>query len=324
MKKIFNIVLRISVSLLLLVLLFRKIDVRELQNTLSKADVVYLIVAFLIMLFIYVLTFMRWDMLLRGARLNIPLRRVAVSFFGGLFFNLFLPSTIGGDVVKSVDLVTHTRKPREIVATVLLDRLSGFAGMVFVAIIALLLGYRYISEPAVFVIISIIAVVLLIMILVLFNERIFLFVNNLLKSKHEKGIREYLKNLHQEIYHFRSRSVVITKNFSLSIAIQIILPIIFALTAKALGVNIRIIYFFIFIPVIATIAILPISIGGLGLRDWSTVFLFTKVGVTHDVALAMSLINFCFILIVGVVGGIIYAFALHSRWLQHRKKIRVL
>ncbi|MDD4910566.1 MAG: lysylphosphatidylglycerol synthase transmembrane domain-containing protein [Candidatus Omnitrophica bacterium] len=324
MKKALNIGLRVSVSILLLFFLFSKVNIEELRVTISKADPVYIIAAFLLLLFLYLLALIRWDMLLRGVMLHIPLRRVAVSFLGGNFFNLFLPSTIGGDVVRSMDLVIHTRSSKEVVATVLLDRISGFVGLVSVAIVALLLGYRYISdEPVVFFIIAAVAFILLALIIVLFNERVFLFVNSLLKSHHEKGIRAYLKNLHQEIYHFRSRSAVITKNFFISVAIQAMTPLIFWLTARALGADIPLIYFFIFVPVVTTITILPVSIGGLGLRDMSTVFFFTKVGMAHNAALAMSLINFGFLLLAGIAGGIVYAFALHSRWLQRRKKARL-
>lgn len=320
MKKTLNILLRVGISCLLLFLLFKKVDVKGLFDVIVKADVFDLGVAVVILVFAQLFCLMRWDLILRSAEFLIPLRRVAVSFLGGVFFSLFLPSTIGGDVVRSVDLVAHTKRSKEVVATVLLDRLSGFVGLVMVSLVALGLGLRYITDPLVIFGTLGIALLLMFVVLLVFNERLFLFVNGLLKSRRQNGIRDYFKNVHQEIYHFRGRSAVICKTLVLSVVIQFMTSWMYWFLARALGLNVNISYFLIFVPLISTIALMPISLGGLGLRDVSTVFLFAKVGVPHNVALAISLLYFGCILSTGVLGGMVYGAALHSRWLQRRKK----
>jgi len=78
------------------------------------------------------------------------------------------------------------------------------------------------------------------------------------------------------------------------------------------------IYFFIFLPVIGAITLLPISLGGLGLRDATTIFFFAKIGVGKDLAFAMSLLSFSFLLFYGSIAGLIYFITVNHRKLPQQ------
>ena len=91
---------------------------------------------------------------------------------------------------------------------------------------------------------------------------------------------------------------------------------IFYLVARSLHQEVKMIYFLIFVPLICVISSLP-SIGGLGVRDAGSAYLFAKVGVEAATAVSISLINFLFMIITGLVGGVIYVTALSSRRVQH-------
>ncbi len=86
-----------------------------------------------------------------------------------------------------------------------------------------------------------------------------------------------------------------------------------------MGIKINMAYFFVYLPIIGAITLLPISIGGLGLRDATTVFFFAQAGVSKDMAFAMSLINFSFIVFYASIGGLIYVFTVHHRRIPHHK-----
>jgi len=167
--------------------------------------------------------------------------------------------------------------------------------------------------------IAVITTLLIVILLALFNKFLYSKINMLLNSPSAGRIREAIKNLHQEIYYFREHKRVMLRSLMLSLIIQSIQPITFYLTAVSLGIKINLIYFFIFIPIIGAITMLPISIGGLGLRDATTIFFFAKAGVNKDLAFAMSLLNFFFIVLYAAIGGIIYALTVHHRRLQHHK-----
>src|SRR3989338_8020702 len=170
LKKVASVLLRVGTSVVLLFFIFRNIDKKSLFTIIKNADKPLLFLAFCIFFCGYVLCLLRWEMLLRALKIHLPLKRVIISFSGGLFFSLFLPSTIGGDFMRSIDLALHTKKPKEIIATVLLDRLSGYIGLVTLALLSLTFGWRLIQDKSVLFAVSIITGILILILLVLFNS----------------------------------------------------------------------------------------------------------------------------------------------------------
>jgi len=312
---------RISVSILLLVLLFKinKINPHVLINDIRSANKWLLAASFLFSFFIYFLGFLRWQMLLKTAGINIPLKRLISSFSGGVFFSIFLPSTIGGDLVRAADLAEHTKKAREVIATVFLDRLSGYIGLALVILPALLLGRDLVLDRVVFTSVSVIIILLVIILLVLFNSAIYSGITNFLNSPGAGKIKETIKNMHQEIHVFRNHKRMIILNLLTSFIIQLFTPVSAYFIGLSLGIKINFIYFLIFLPIIGAITLLPIAIGGLGLREGLFVVYFAKAGVVKQLALAMSLLSFSFVVLYGAIGGIIYVLTVHHRRLQSHK-----
>lgn len=315
-KKILSIFLRVAISIILLIILFKQVDEKTMLGVIKNANKPFLLLGFGTLFFSYLLCLLRWQMLLRAADIHLPLRRIIISFSGGIFFSLFLPSTIGGDFMRSVDLSTHTRKPKEVVATVFLDRLSGYIGLVILSLLSLSFGWKFIEDKSVLISILLITGLLILILLVLFNSRIFSKINRLISSPAAGRIRESIKNLHKEIHIFRAHKKIILKNIFISFLVQLTSPISFYFIARSLGIDIKFIYFFIFLPIIGAITLLPISIGGLGLRDASTIFFFAKAGVDKNLSFAMSLLSFLFIIIYGAIGGLIYVLTIRHRRVQ--------
>jgi len=319
LKKLLSILGRISISIVLLIFLFKRVDSKALMDTIKGADWRYLLLAFSIFFLSYILGIYRWKRLLNSSGVSVSFARTAISFCGGLFFNLFMPSTIGGDLIKGFDLALYTKKPKEVVSTVLIDRLGGYAGMVIITVTALLFGYRLIPEPSLLLVMAMVVLILLSAVLVLFNSFIFDKVNKFLGSGIGGSFFRALKNVHHEIYSFRGRKRVLLINLLLSLLMQASIPVIFYITALSIGLRTGLIYFFVLIPLIGAITMLPISIGGLGLRDAATIFFFSKIGVTNNVAFAISLLGFSYTLLISLMGGIVYVFTLHTRRIQYNK-----
>lgn len=315
-KTIAAYILRIGISVALLAVLFKwsKIDMRGVLMVMKSADKPLLSAAFLIFLAGYAVGFYRWYMLLEAIKIPISFKRTLSSFSGGVFFSLFLPSTIGGDVTRSIDLAAHTKKTREVVATVFLDRLSGYIGLVIIALASCALGWRIVGGYTVVIIsLSAITGLLAAILLVLFNARVYAWIQ---KSGHIPGAAKFtetLKNLHHEIHYFRHHRRVIVNSLFLSVVIQAILPVTMFLISRSLGLNVSIHYFFILFPIIGAVSLLPVSIGGLGIRENMTVFLFARAGIHQSLALGMSLLNFSFIAVCAGIGGLIYVFTVHHR-----------
>lgn len=308
--RIFSIFLRVGITVILLIYLFKQVDHENLFEIISHARIGWVIAAFLIFFSAYVAAVARWEMLIRAINIRIPLSRLIVSFAGGNFFNLFLPSTIGGDLVRSIDLARHTKKPREVVATVLLDRLSGYVGLAALMILALCFGWRLIEDPSVFIAAALIIALLVVILMVLFNQFVYSWLNRLLAAPNAGKVRESIKKLHEELHIFRGHKKVLAQNLFYSLLIQGLSPLAFYCLAVSFGLKVPLTYFFVFLPIVAAITMLPISIGGLGLRDATIIYFFAKAGVVKDMAFAMSLINFFFIVVVAGIGGLIYIFGM--------------
>ena len=320
-RKIASILLRVGISIILLVILFKfnKIDIHDLVTDIRSADKLLLAGGFVIFFFGYFLGFLRWRMLLRAADICIPLKKLISSFSGGVFFSIFLPSTIGGDIVRSADLAEHTRKAKTVIATVFLDRLSGYSGLVIVILPAIFLGRDLAHDNVVFSSIAVIIAVLVIVLLILFNNRIYSVITKFLSAPGAGRVKEAIKDIHQEIHIFRNHKKVIIHNLALSTLIQVISPLSIYFIACSLGLKVNFIYFLIFLPIIGAITLIPISIGGLGLREGLFVVYFAKAGVIKQLALAMSLLSFSFVVIFGAIGGLIYVLTVHHRLLQRNK-----
>jgi len=315
-KKISSIILRIGISAALLFFLFRQVGAQNLWSTIKGADLRFILLAFLVSFFSYLLCLFRWEMLLKAYQIHLPLKRVILAFSGGLFFNLFMPSSIGGDVVRSIDLAVQTKKTKEVLATVLLDRLSGYVGLVILAAAAMGLGWKYVEAKNILFAMALISGILILILLVLFNSFLYSKINKLLRLPIFGKIGEAINNLHEQVYYFKKHTKIMLINVVISLLVQAVAPVSSYITALALGLKIPIIYFFVFLPIIGAITMLPISLGGLGLRDWATIFFFAKIGVSKDLAFAMSLVNFSYALIYGSIGGFIYVATVHYRRLQ--------
>jgi uncharacterized protein (TIRG00374 family) len=140
----------------------------------------------------------------------------------------------------------------------------------------------------------------------------------LLQSPGAGKIREAIKDLHQEIHLFRHHKIALMNSLLFSMMIQAVSAITTFIIALSLGIKINIIYFFLFMPIIGIVTLLP-SVGGAGVREWAMVILFSNAGVDKHLATGLSLINFSFILAYGAIGGLIYVFTVRHRRIQHHQ-----
>jgi len=320
-KKAASLLFRFAISAALLVFLFKfnKIDLHDLMRSIRSADKFYLFIAFLVTFLNYILCLLRWDMLLKAKNINLSLKRVITSYSGGVFFSLFLPTSIGGDVVRTVDLGAHTGQHKKVLASVLLDRLSGYVAAVLLSIAALALGWKIMRNTSVVAFILALAALLVCILLCIFNRFFYTRIKGLISSPKTGRLGEIISSLHEEMHFIRYHRKVVFYNIVLSLLVQAVTPVAYYITCISLGVNRDILYFFIFMPVIGALTLLPISIGGLGVRENMSVFFFSGIGVLQQTALAMSLFNSFFLLVYGSIGGLVYVFTVHHRRIQHDK-----
>jgi hypothetical protein len=313
MKKFLSTFLRIGISVSLLVFLFRQIDVRTLWSYLCAANPFLLAAGFLFSAGVYVLCFFRWEMLLRASGINVGKMAILRPFAGGVFFNMFLPSTVGGDFVRGADLSVSTKKTGLVVATVFLDRLSGYIGLVIVAFCALFAGRNLGFDARVYLVIAGLAVVLVGLLLVLFNGAVYAWFERVFKYKGAGRILTLIGEVHSHLYLFRTKKRLFFCNILISLLLQCLSPISAYFICRSMGFDVQIIYFFVFMPVIAVVTLLPISLGGIGLREVTAVALFTRIGLEKNGAFCLSLVGTFYGFVIAAAAGLLYVFTLLNR-----------
>lgn len=312
-KEMLSLLGRIVLSAGLLWWIFSMVNWPDTINALKTADVTLLWWAFLMHLLIQSIVLVRWVIFMKALNFTAPVLQVCRYFFIGLFCNLFLPTSIGGDLVKAYGLARGAGQKPKVYASVVLDRLSGFAGLVLVAFFAYFFGRNVIDAPSVIVPIAVLTVMSLAIGGMLFNEKIYTFFCRIFLKI--PRFHKALMDMHTDVLLMRGLKRTGFGCIFLSCLIQIMSAYMFYLIALALHQEVHFLHFIIFSPLVSAVSFLP-SIGGLGVREFGWVYLLGKVGIGQGIAMSLSLISFFFIVVIGIFGGAMYVTSPSYRRIQ--------
>lgn len=312
-KEFVSFLLRFGLSGALLIYLFQKADVSKTWEVVKDADIFYLVLALLCTFFIFGIILLRWLVIMWQMQVKVPIPSVVRWFFIGNFFNLFLPTSSGGDVVKTIGLCKDTPDRAKVVASVLLDRVFGFIAIILVAFVSYFEARKVAQDRLLLIAIVALFVVAWGGLLFLLNEKLYTWACGIFNRF--PVAKEKLLKLHQAIALVRGRVRFMATVILMSCFAQVILGLTYYFTAKALHQQVDMIYCVTFAPLICVAAALP-SIGGLGFRDFGSVFLFTKVGMSTAAAMSLSLINFSYVVVVGLVGAVVYVCSISAGRVQ--------
>jgi len=313
-KEIFSVVLPCFLSLGLLAWLFITIDYKHIWLAVKGSDMRYMSAAGIIFFFINFLIIWRWRILMKAVGLKAKTLSSLRWYFIGSFCNLAPISTVGSDVIRGLGIAQELGSKPKVFASIVLDRLSGFAGIVILAVVAFLFGHGIIMNKLVIVAIVAMSVISGAIVIVLFSHRIFSFACKAFAAWPK--IKDNLMRLHFDIVLLKGKQKRGWEAIFISIGAQIVLAVEFYLAAKGMHQNVPLVYFIIFSPIVCVVTSLP-SIGGLGFREIGWVYLLPLVGVSKEMAGGLSLINSAFTIINGLLGGLIYVTTLPSGRIQY-------
>ena len=313
-QKFFSIFLPCFLSFALLVWLFMTIDYKHIWLAVKGSDMRYLSAAGIIFFLINFIIAWRWRILMKAVGLKARKLSSIRWYFICVFCNLAPISSVGSDVIRGLGLASEVGHKPKIFASIVLDRLSGFAGIVILAAVAFLFGHGIIANKLVIIAIAAMSVISLAFVVVLFSHRIFSSACKAFESWPK--VKDNLMRLHYDIVLLKGRQSKGWEAIIISIGSQIILAIEFYLAAKGMHQNIPLVYFIIFSPIVCVVTSLP-SIGGLGFRELGWVYLLALVGVSKEMAGGLSLINSAFTIINGLLCGLFYVTTFSSGRIQY-------
>src|SRR5215510_4245465 len=134
MRKSVLLFLKIVFSVGILVYIFtRVVRIGDLWANLKEVDVSYIVAAIVVYLLVQTVSAYRWYLLLKPLEIRMSFQRTLALYYLGMYFNFFLPSAIGGDVVKVYYLNKETRRLSASTASVFVDRDIGMGGLLLAA-----------------------------------------------------------------------------------------------------------------------------------------------------------------------------------------------
>jgi len=308
-KKAILLIARIAISVSLIVYLIKtKLnDFSSIIEILKSSYKVLLLLSLSTHALGIWITAFRWKILLNTQEVKLSTATLSSTVLIGSFFNNFLPTSIGGDIFRTYDASKKAKIPLGTSASVILvERFSGVVSAATYAVVALFLGFTTIGNQSVIIPIVIFFIITVILAFLIINPSVFRLGKILGKFKFMRKLKEKLSNVYNTLASFKKYKVVLIEVLIFSFFLQFAVILNWWLAAKALGINLTLTVFIFIVPVVATIAMIPISIGGIGLRENSLVFIMVAMGVTNEKAALCSLLILFMIILMGGVGGIIY------------------
>lgn len=303
---------RILVTGVVLAVIAASVDVRETFAALLGADIRWLLLATLAILLVRVVMAVRWWLILSAYGFSVRLGELTRLVFVTSSVGSVLPAGIGQDLLRGYQVVRAEGRVSEVSASIIVDRLLGVLSMALVAGVAGLLAGDVLEgalEPAVP---GAWGIVVGLGSLYAFRRRVRRWCR--LESPRLPGkLSERLNELSTSVFGEALGGGVLVETLLLSVLTQLVRTVTFILVFTALGIGAESLYYFVAIPVVFLLLQLPISLGGLGVREAALVVFFRDMGFAPEVSVAAGLIFQCLQLVAYLPGLALFVFARRRR-----------
>jgi glycosyltransferase 2 family protein len=249
----------------------------------------------------------RWNRLLRAQHIEVERRRLTESIWVSMFFNNFLPSNIGGDVVRIADTAPAAGSKTLATTVILVDRVIGLTALVVVAASGALAaamfgvhvpGARWLWLASAIGAVAAIAVISM--------PQLVGHALRPLRALKKPWVTERAQRLEDAVIKFRNAPAAIAGAFAAAIVVQITIVAFYLLTAQGLSVPLPIFLGAVLIPVSLVLQMAPVSINGFGVREAVFAFFFRRFGLPTDAAVALSLVSTGMVMGLSLVGGFFF------------------
>ncbi len=303
-------IFKIVVSGGLLYLLLTQVDLPQLWRTGRAASPPWLLAALCLYFVMILISAWRWRLLLGAQHIVVPFKRLTNSLLVATFFNNFLPSNIGGDVIRIRDTARQAGSKTLATTVVLLDRGLGLFGLLFVAAVGATLAARGSATigpvgPG-FLWAGFVGGVMVAALALLMPHRLAQMLGPL-RALHREWVDLRIQRLTSALAKFGSAPQAIVQCFAGAIAVQGGVVLFYAAIARALHIPIPLGHLAILILISSIVQMLPLSIAGFGVREATFTFYFSRLALPLESALALSFMGAALIMVYSVIGAVAYA-----------------
>ncbi len=308
MKRALNIILRVVISGGLLFLILRKVDFAEIGRILKEANINFFLIAIGGYIIMAVLSALRWHRLLKVQKVELPYRRTLAYYLIGFFYNNFLPTTIGGGAVRAIYAGRADKKMKESFSSMLIELIIGGWALIAFALIAGLLWFRGASLYKVLLPLVGVFVLASVLVYLFFERGVISKFKGIVEKIRIFGIGEKAKGFYNALHTYRDKKKQIIEALVLSFAIQFVIAIMNLSIGLAVGFKLPFMSYVVYPVIIGLLTTIPLTINGLGIREWGYRFFFAQVGLSSTETVTLSLLFYIVGVIGSLAGGIIFPF----------------
>jgi uncharacterized protein (TIRG00374 family) len=310
--------LRLGLAVAVLTWLVRKMGIEQMTQTLraTAGNWPWLLAAIVVMLAPMILCMLRWKIILDAQDMPLPLARVNAIFFIGLFFNSFMIGPTGGDVVKAYYTARETHhKKTEAVTSIFIDRVVGMMAMALMVVVMILLRWGFYmahteTRAPALALLTFCGTFLIGGVLV-FSVHLFEAIPLLKRCTQHPVVGKpflMLERVYNAFYVCRARPRLLLKILGLSLVLQTLLVVVAALVGQALDIHVSFIDYLSFVPLVAMIGAIPITPGGVGIREFASQHAWSVLGIPAAKAVLLSFLPYVAMVLWGLPGGIVFLF----------------
>jgi uncharacterized membrane protein YbhN (UPF0104 family) len=300
---------KLAVSIVLLVVLFWSTDVGSLWTTARQASLPWLAVALLIFAINVGAAAWRWRLLLAAQHVHVRTRSLLSSCLVANFFNNFLPSNIGGDVIRIRDTARPAGSKTLATTVILVDRGLGMMALVLVAAMgATAAGRTHPSATPIWPLwlwggfLAVAAACAP----VLFAPNRFGRLLRPLTIFHPEWVGNRIEKLTGALGRFRDQPGALAACFGAAVFVQAAVVVFYYAVAYALHLDVALADLAVIVPVSFVVQLLPVSVNGFGVREATFSFYFSRIGQPIESALVMSLVAQALVMLFSLTGAAIY------------------
>jgi uncharacterized protein (TIRG00374 family) len=239
---------------------------------------------------VFILSALRWWLLLSTTNAPLPFSRALPSYYLGVFLNNFLPTSMGGDVARIVHLRLRGLSTKALIGSALVDRIIGLTVIITIGAFSALAAPTIPLGADKVTALAFLALAALVTPLLLMTPHAVRLVNRFAERYHGTRIRRAIIEIVGLCQSYRRAKPVLLAAYGITVLMQCIVIFIYFLLGNGIGVGLTLLTYFAVIPLVFVAASLPISIGGLGVREGVLVGMLVAARVDGQLALGLSIL----------------------------------
>ena len=225
-----------------------------------------------------------------------------------MFFNLFLPTIVGGDAVKAVLLARETHAPARATMSVFMERNTGLCALLLIA-----MGASFVAPPVrlfglpLAALTALLAAGYVAINVVLLSPWAYHLADRIIAASPLVQMRPRARSLYDAITPYKRAVPTLVAALLLSLAFQAFVIAVVFLNARALSLAVPLSAVAVFVPLVSLAGMVPVSVNGLGVREALYILLFGQVGVSPESAVSLALVYLAVTVVASLPGGLVYA-----------------